>query len=87
MSATIKCLKDDVKLSLTKPPEHSTIHVGTNDLVLDKIAKEIEELIFNIVCSLNIKSMILVYELIILKTTDKQLTQKGREISISERAA
>ena len=61
------------------------MHVGTNDLVLDKIDKKIEKMIFNMVSVLDIKPMMLVYHLIILKTANKQLTQKSPEISISKR--
>ena len=41
-------------------------------------------MIFNMVSVLDIKPMMLVYHLIILKTADKQLTQKSPEISISK---
>ena len=50
--ATTNCMEDYMKPSLRKDPNHIILHVGTNDLILDRTSQDIATSIVNLACSI-----------------------------------
>ena len=62
--ATVSCMEDYMKPSLRNPPDHFILDVGTNDICSEKCSMEIAESIINLACSLKMKSMTSVFQLL-----------------------
>ena len=77
MKATVSCMEDYMKLSLTNPPDHFILHVGTNDLSSEKCSLEITESIINLTCRLKNEIHDVNVSTIILRTDDKKNERKG----------
>ena len=77
MKATVSCMEDYMKLSLTNPPDHFILHVGTNNLSSEKCSMEITESIINLACRLKNEIHDVNASTIILRTDDKKIERKG----------
>ena len=63
-TATVSCMEDYMKPSLRNPPDHFILDVGTNNICSEKCSMEIAESIINLACSLKMKSMKSVFQLL-----------------------
>ena len=79
--ATTDCTKEYVKLSLKNPPDHFTLHVGTNDLISNQTSEEVATSIINLASSMKGKSYNVSISSVILRTDYKRLHQKGCEVN------
>ena len=73
-------MKDYLKSSLRKDPNHIILHVGTNNLVLDRTSQDIATSIVNLACSMESESCDVSISNIILRTDNKKFSQKGQEV-------
>ena len=48
--ATTSCMEYYIKSSLQRDPNHIILHVGTNDLILDRTSPDIANSIVNLAC-------------------------------------
>ena len=71
-----------MKTSLRNPPHHFILHVGTNDLSSDKAPQKIAELIIDLACQLKNEIHDVSISTIILRTDDKNLNEKGIQVSV-----
>ena len=75
-------MNDYMKPSLQKDPNHLILHVGTNDLVLDRaLLQDIATLIVNLACSIKDENCDVSKSNIILRTDSKKFNPKGREVN------
>ena len=70
-----------MKLSLWKDPNHILLHVGTNDLILDRASQDIASSIVNLACSMKGENCDVSISNIILRTDNKKFGQKGLEVN------
>ena len=70
-----------MKPSLRKDPNHIILHVGTNDLILDRTSQDIAISIVNLVCSMKGKNCAVSISNIILRTDNKKFSKKGQEVN------
>ena len=80
--ATVSCIEDYMKPFLRNSPDHFILHVGTNELssersMLMKIAESI-----NLSCRLKNEVHDISVSIIILRTDDKKLNEKGMEVNL-----
>ena len=69
-----------MKSFLRKNPNHITLHVGTNDLILDRTSQDIATSKVNLVCSMKGKNCDFSISNIILRTDNKKLNEKRQEV-------
>ena len=50
--ANVRCMKDHIKPSLTEKPDHIVLHMGTNDLVSDRLSDLIAKSIVDVASSM-----------------------------------
>ena len=77
---TTNCMEDYMKPSLQKDPNHIILHVGTNELILDRTSPDIATSIVNLACSMKGKNCDVSISNIILRTDNKKFNQKGQEV-------
>ena len=80
--ATVSCIEDYMKPFLRNSPDHFILHVGANELssersMLMKIAESI-----NLSCRLKNEVHDISVSIIILRTDDKKLNEKGMEVNL-----
>ena len=80
--ATVSCIEDYMKPFLRNCPDHFILHVGTNEpsseqSMLMKIADSI-----NLSCRLKNEVHDVRVSIIILRTDDKKLNEKGMEVNL-----
>ena len=75
--ATVSCMEDYMKPSLRNPPDHFILDVGTNDICSEKCSMEIAESIISLACSLKVKSMTSVFQLLFWELMTKNWTKRG----------
>ena len=79
--ATTNCMEDNMNPYLRKDPNHIILHVGTNDLILDKTSQDITTSIVNLACSMKGENCDVSISNIILRTDNKKFSQKGQEVN------
>ena len=80
--AMASCMEDYMKSSLRNSPDHFILHVGTNDLSSEKCSMEIAKSIINLACLLKNEIPDVSFSIIILRTDDKKLNEKGMEVNL-----
>ena len=70
-----------MKPSLLKDPNHIILHVGTNDLILDRTSQDIATLIISLACSMKGGNCDVSMWNIILRSDNKKYSQKGQEVN------
>ena len=70
-----------MKLSLQKDPNHIILHVGTNDVILDRTSQDIATSIVNLVYSMKDENCDVSISKIILRTDNKKFSQKSWEVN------
>ena len=80
--ATVSCMEDYMKSSLRNSPDHFILCVGTNDLSSEKCSMEIAKSLINLVCWLQNEIHDVRFSIIILRTDDKKLNEKGMEVNL-----
>ena len=70
-----------MKPSLQKDPNHIILHVGTNELILDRTSQDVATSIVNLACSMKGKNCDVSISNIILRTDNKKINQKGQEVN------
>ena len=78
---TTNCMEDYMKLSLQKDPNHIILHVGTNDVILDRTSQDIATSIVNLVYSMKDENCDVSISKIILRTDNKKFSQKSWEVN------
>ena len=80
--ATVSCIEDYMKPFLRNSPDHFILHVGTNELSSERsMLMKIAELI-NLSCRLKNEVHDISVSIIILRTDDKKLNEKGMEVNL-----
>ena len=79
--ATTNYMEDYMKPSLRKGPNHIILHVGTNDLILDRTSQDIATSIVNLASSTKGENCCLSVSNIILRTDNRKFSQKGQEVN------
>ena len=79
--AKVQRMDDYKKPSIRDKPDHSIIHVGTNDLNSEASPKSIAESIVDLAMSLKTESNDVSVSNIILRTDNSLLNQKGCEVN------
>ena len=74
-------MKDYLKSSLRKDPNHIILHVGTNNLVLDRTSQDIATSIVNLACSMKDQNLDVSISNIILRNDNKKFSQKGQGVN------
>ena len=78
--ATTNYMEDYMKPSLQKGPNHTILHVGANDLILDRTSQDIATSIVNLASSTKGENCCLSVSNIILRTENRKFSQKGQEV-------
>ena len=80
--ATVSCIEYYMKPFLRNSPHHFILHVGTNELSSERsMLMKIAELI-NLSCRLKNEVHDISVSIIILRTDDKKLNEKGMEVNL-----
>ena len=79
--ARTKCIKDYVKPSSRENPDHFILHVGTNDLIMERSPELIVKSIVNLATSLKGNSRDVSVSNIIVRTDNSNLNEKGCEVN------
>ena len=79
--ATTNCMEDYMKPSLRKDPNHIILHIGTNNLILDRPSQDIATSTVNLLCSIKGENCDVSISNIILRTDNKKFNQKGQGVN------
>ena len=80
--ATVSCMEDYMKPSIRISPDHFILHVGTNDLYSEKSSMEMAELMTNKAFRLGNEMHDVGVSIIVLRTHDKKLKEKGMRVNL-----
>ena len=80
--ATVSCMEDYMKPSIKNSPDHFILHVGTNDLYSENSSMEMAELITNKAFRLKNEMHDVGVSIIVLRTHDKKLNEKGMRVNL-----
>ena len=69
-----------MKSSLQKDPNHIILHIGTNNLILDRTSQDIAISLVNLACSMKGKNCDVSISNIILRNDNKKFNQKDQEV-------
>ena len=78
--ATTNCMENYMKSSLQKDPNHIILHIGTNNLILDRTSQDIAISLVNLACSMKGKNCDVSISNIILRNDNKKFNQKDQEV-------
>ena len=79
--AKTTCMNDYIKPSVRSSPDHSILHVGTNDLSSDKSTEEIARSITDLATSIKNEKHDVSISNIIIRADDKKLEEKRCEVN------
>ena len=80
--ATVSCMEDYMKPSIKNSPDHFILHVGTNDLYSENSSMEMAESITNKAFRLKNEMHEVGVSIIVLRTHDKKLNEKGMRVNL-----
>ena len=80
--ATVSCMEDYMKPSIKNSPDHFILHVGTNDLYSENSSMEMAESITNKAFRLKNEMHDVGVSIIVLRTHDKKLNEKGMQVNL-----
>ena len=80
--ATVSCMEDYMKPSIKNSPDHFILHVGTNDLYSENSSMEMAESIANKAFRLKNEMHDVGVSIIVLRTHDKKLNEKGMRVNL-----
>ena len=80
--AKTKCMKDYIKPSQRENSDHHILHVGTNDLFLDRPPELIAKSIIDIALTLKSESHDVSVSNIIVRNDSDTLNKKGCEVNV-----
>ena len=80
--ATVSCMEDYMKPSIKNSPDHFILHVGTNDLYSENSSMEMAESITNKAFRLKNEMHDVGVSIIVLRTHDKKLNEKGMRVNL-----
>ena len=80
--ATVSCMEDYMKPSIKNSPDHFILHVGTNDLYSENSYMEMAESITNKAFRLKNEMHDVGVSIIVLRTHDKKLNEKGMRVNL-----
>ena len=80
--ATVSCMEDYMKPSIKNSPDHFILHVGTNDLYSENSSMEMAESITNKAFRLKNEMHDVGVSIIVLRTHDKKLKEKGMRVNL-----
>ena len=80
--ATVSCMEDYMKPSIKNSPDHFIWHVGTNDLYSENSSMEMAESITNKAFRLKNEMHDVGVSIIVLRTHDKKLNEKGMRVNL-----
>ena len=75
-------MEENMKTSLRNPPDHFSMHVGTNDLFSQNFCMKIDESIQNLACRLKNEMHRVSVSTIILRTDGKKINEKGMVVNL-----
>ena len=78
--ATTNCRENYMKSSLQKDPNHIILHIGTNNLILDRTSQGIAISLVNLACSMKGKNCDAIISNIILRNDNRKFNQKDQEV-------
>ena len=80
--AIVSCMEDYMKPSIKNSPDHFILHVGTNDLYSENSSMEMAESITNKAFRLKNEMHDVGVSIIVLRTHDKKLNEKGMRVNL-----
>ena len=80
--AIVSCIEDYMKPSIKNSPDHFILHVGTNDLYSENSSMEMAESITNKAFRLKNEMHDVGVSIIVLRTHDKKLNEKGMRVNL-----
>ena len=80
--ATVSCMEDYMKPSIKNSPDHFILHVWTNDLYSENSSIEMAESITNKAFRLKNEMHDVGVSIIVLRTHDKKLNEKGMQVNL-----
>ena len=79
--AQTRCMKDYLKTSIKPDPNHFIFHLGTNELITERLPEVIAKAIVDLAVTLKSYSRYVSISVIILRTDNTKLNEKGYEVN------